>query len=104
MKGWYPVSTSGGIRPWSLTSVPNAAKARPKSTVTALPLELPLGSWFSTYAAYVWPPLAFQPFVELIERVFAHSDRLDFPIMIPPFLLRFATTVASFRTLAPISA
>src|SRR5262245_27541963 len=42
-----------------------------------------------------WPPTALQPGMELFERMFAHSERLALPIMIPPAARSRATNGAS---------
>src|SRR5437868_12469342 len=89
-----PLIAAGQVTEPSV-SVPMARRTRPAATAAPLPLELPQGLRSSAQGLCTWPPAALQPEIELLERMFAHSERLALPRITALAARRRATSGAS---------
>src|SRR5438309_11019740 len=94
LKPTMPLMDAGQVhRPAG--SVPAAAGTIPAATAAPLPREEPHGFRFKANGLCVWPPTALHPEIELLERMFAHSERLVLPTITPPAARSRATRGAS---------
>src|SRR5258708_16473074 len=89
-----PLTAAGQVIDPSV-SVPIARRTRPAATAAAEPLELPHGLRLSAQGLRVCPPIALQPEIDFVERIFAHSLRLVLPRITAPAARRRVTSGAS---------
>src|SRR5437764_15097433 len=94
LKPTMPLIAAGQVIEPSV-SVPIAAGTMPAATAAPLPLDEPHGLRLSANGLRVWPPTALQPEIELLERMFAHSDKLVLPTITAPASRSRATRGAS---------
>src|SRR6266478_3304692 len=72
-------------------SVPMPTAAKLAAIAAPVPELEPQGLRSSAYGLAHWPPRPLQPDIEWLERIFAHSDRLAFPMITAPAALSRAT-------------
>ena len=94
LKPTIPFTAAGQVIDPSV-SVPIAAGAMPAATATPLPVEEPQPFRSSACGLRVCPPIALQPEIESLDRIFAHSERLVLPRITAPAARSRATIGAS---------
>ena len=78
-------------------SVPTASETKPAETAAPEPEEDPPALCACRHGFAVSPPTADHPLVDLLERIFAHSERLVAPMMFAP-AARNRDTIAESRS------